>query len=50
MFQQTYAQVIETVEPSFIRTVQFSGSTNQSELPIIELGQRLQLSFDDING
>lgn len=50
MFQHTQAQVTETVEPSFIRTVQFSGSTDQSELPIIELGQRLQLSFDDING
>lgn len=46
----TIAQVYETVEPYRIRTVQFTGTSNQSQLPIIELGQRLQLSFDDIKG
>lgn len=44
------SQVLDIVEPYHIRTVQFKGTTSQSELPIIELGQRLQLSFDDING
>lgn len=44
------AQIVEKVEPYFIRTVQFKGNTQQSQLPIINLGQRLVLSFDDING
>jgi len=50
LFQYSNAQVKETIEPYHIRTIQFSGNTSQSELPIIELGQRIQLSFDDING
>ncbi len=44
------AQIIEKIEPYHIRTVQFRGGTQQSKLPIIRLGERLQLSFDDING
>lgn len=43
------AQVEEMMEPNYIRTVQFSGNTNQSQLPIIELGERLQLNFDALN-
>lgn len=45
-----FSQVQETVEPYHIRTIQFSGTTSQSQLPIIDLGQGLNLSFDDING
>lgn len=45
-----HAQIIEKIEPYYIRTIQFQGNTEQSELPIIKLGQRLSLSFDDING
>lgn len=45
-----YSQVEETPEPEYIKTIQFKGSSSQSQLPIIELGQRLQLSFDDIIG
>lgn len=44
------AQMVEQIEPSYIKTVQFKGATAQSQLPIIMLGDRLQLSFDDING
>jgi hypothetical protein len=44
------AQVEETIEPEYIRTIQFKGTSAQSRLPIIELGQNLQLSFDDIIG
>ncbi|MGJ8667494.1 MAG: DUF5103 domain-containing protein [Patiriisocius sp.] len=49
-FQQTFSQAIEVIEPYHIRTIQFRGTSAQSQLPIIQLGQRLQLSFDDING
>ncbi|NND64258.1 MAG: DUF5103 domain-containing protein [Flavobacteriaceae bacterium] len=44
------AQIIEKIEPYHIRTVQFRGNTQLSQLPIIRLGESLQLSFDDING
>ena len=44
------AQVQEKIEPENIRTIQFRGGTQQSQLPIIRLGETLQLSFDDIIG
>lgn len=44
------AQVQEKVEPSYISTIQFKGSTEQSQLPIVRLGERVQLSFDALNG
>lgn len=44
------AQVEEKIEPQNIKTIQFTGTTAQSELPIISLGDNLTLSFDDING
>lgn len=44
------AQIIEKIEPDHIRTVQFRGGTSQSQLPIIRLGETLQLTFDDIIG
>lgn len=43
-------QVEERVAPQYIQTIQFSGTTSQSQLPIIRLGSRLQLSFDALNG
>ncbi|MAY23382.1 MAG: DUF5103 domain-containing protein [Flavobacteriaceae bacterium] len=46
----TFGQVTEKIEPYYIRTIQFKGNTAQSQLPIIRLGETLQLSFDDING
>ena len=38
------------MEPSYIRTIQFRGATDFSQLPIIRLGDRLELSFDALNG
>ncbi|HLW31170.1 MAG TPA: type IX secretion system plug protein domain-containing protein, partial [Aequorivita sp.] len=46
----SFAQIHEKVEPSYISTIQFSGQTDFSQLPIIRLGERLQLSFDALNG
>jgi hypothetical protein len=45
-----FCQVIETVPPNHIKTVSFQGSTPQAQLPILRLGERFQLSFDDIIG
>jgi len=45
-----FTQVEERVAPQYIQTIQFSGTTSQSQLPIIRLGSRLQLSFDALNG
>jgi hypothetical protein len=45
-----FSQAEEIPPPGYIRTVQFSGTTSQSQLPIIRLGERLQLSFDALNG
>jgi len=44
------AQVEEIKPPPYIRTIQFKGNTAQSQLPIIRLGDPLQLSFDALNG
>lgn len=45
-----FAQAEEKVAPQYISTIQFRGVTAQSQLPIIRLGERLQLSFDALNG
>src|SRR5690606_14332295 len=45
-----FAQVLDKVEPSYISTVQFRGSTDLSQLPIIRLGEQVRLSFDALNG
>jgi len=46
-----FTQVEEEVNPpDFIKTINFKGHTNESELPIIKLNERVQLSFDAING
>ena len=44
------AQYAEHVAPEFIKTIQFIGSTQQSQLPIIRLGEKISLSFDALNG
>ncbi len=41
---------VEVPAPAFIKTVQFSGNTPQSQLPLIQLNDNLHLSFDDIIG
>jgi len=45
-----WGQAQEVPPPEFIRTIQFKGGTTQSQLPIIRLGERIQLSFDALNG
>lgn len=44
------AQVNEVIPPDYIKTIQFKGSSNQDQLPIITLGGNLSLSFDALNG
>ena len=44
------SQVAEEVEPPYyIKTITFKSNTNESELPILRLGERLQLEFDVLN-
>jgi len=45
-----FCQVGEIPAPNYIKTIQFKGQTAQSELPVIRLGEQLQLSFDALNG
>jgi Type 9 secretion system plug protein 1st domain len=40
----------EIPPPEYIRTVQFRGTSTQNQIPIIKLGERLQISFDALNG
>lgn len=47
---QAFGQAIDVIEPSYIRTIQFQGMTDQSELPLVMVGDRLSLTFDDIIG
>jgi len=49
--QSSFSQVAEEVEPPYyIKTITFKSNSNQSELPILRLGARLQLEFDTLNG
>lgn len=43
-------QVIEINEPSHIKTIIFEANRKDSYVPIIELGQKLSFSFDDLEG
>jgi len=45
-----FAQIKELTPPQHIQTVTFIGNTQQAQIPIVKIGERLQLSFDDING
>lgn len=47
---QCFVQVIEVNPPEFIKTITFKGNTNESQLPIIRLGDPLVLEFDALNG
>ena len=50
-FLSGFAQVAtETPAPAYIKTVQFYGNTAQSQLPLLRLGDPINLSFDDIIG
>lgn len=43
-------QVTETSPPNYIKTIEFRGNTPQAQLPILKLGERFQLAFDDLVG
>ncbi|WP_339701300.1 DUF5103 domain-containing protein [uncultured Marixanthomonas sp.] len=45
-----FSQLAEIPAPNYIKTIQFKGTSAQSELPVIRLGERLELSFDALNG
>jgi hypothetical protein len=44
------AQIQEVNPPAYIKTIEFKGQTDQSQLPIINLGDYIDLSFDALNG
>lgn len=53
LLSNSYAQetIYETLAPSFIKTVEFTGSNQKfGGTPIVPLGSSLFLSFDDLNG
>ena len=45
-----YAQVKEVNPPDYIKTITFKGATAESQLPILRLGEPIQLEFDALNG
>lgn len=45
-----FGQAVEVNPPEYIKTITFKGNTNESQLPILRLGDLLQLEFDALNG
>ncbi len=45
-----FSQITEVNPPNYIKTIMFTGSTNESQLPILKLGDPLHLEFDALNG
>ncbi|WP_053990212.1 DUF5103 domain-containing protein [Mangrovimonas sp. TPBH4] len=45
-----FSQVSEVAPPDFIKTITFKGDTQESQLPILPLGQPLVLEFDALTG
>ncbi len=45
-----FSQVEEVNPPNHIKTITFRGSTNESQLPILKLGEPLVLEFDALTG
>ncbi len=39
----------EKIEPEYIKTIIFKGENSDAQLPIVQLGERFSLSFDDLN-
>jgi hypothetical protein len=51
IFSSSLAQEAQEIPPpEYIGTVQFRGTSGQNQIPIIKLGDRLQISFDALNG
>ena len=45
-----FSQTEEILPPDFIKTITFKGSTSQSQLPILRLGEPFSLEFDALTG
>ncbi|KJD35839.1 ApaG [Tamlana sedimentorum] len=45
-----FAQIEEINPPDYIKTIIFKSNTDLSQLPILKLGEAIQLSFDALNG
>ena len=46
-----FSQVEQELNPpDYIKTITFQGQTNESQLPILRLGENLLLEFDVLNG
>ena len=45
-----FSQVEEVNPPDYIKTIYFKGNTNESQLPVLKLGEYLSLEFDALNG
>lgn len=45
-----FAQVEEVNPPDYIKTINFGGNTEETQLPIISFGDSVQLEFDALNG
>ena len=45
-----FGQVTQVNPPEFIKTITFKGYTNESQLPILRLGDPVVLEFDVLNG
>lgn len=45
-----FSQTQEVSPPDYIKTITFKSNTQESQLPIIKLGETLSLSFDALNG
>ena len=50
MIQTINGQVAEVNPPDFIKTINFKGDTNESQLPVLKLGDYVDLEFDALNG
>ncbi len=46
----SFGQIAETNPPEYIKTITFKGFTNESQLPILRLGDPMVLEFDALNG
>jgi hypothetical protein len=50
LYSSTQAQVQEEVQPpDYIKTINFRGNTEESQLPVLKLGEYLKLEFDALN-
>lgn len=48
--QVVNSQVKEITPPDYIKTINFKGDTEQTQLPVLKLGEYLVLEFDALNG